>query len=132
MWMATVSQVVTSEASVGDECSVSYNLSLLFSVAAFTERFPKLLLSGSLVFKSTKFTEWFSERLEPFVDYIPVSYDQHDLESQVEYMHAHQSLAKSIAEHGKETAERHLRPQDQLCYTYRLMLEYHSLFEETA
>lgn len=96
---------------------------------AFTERFPKLLRSGSLVFKSTKYREWFSERLEPWVDYIPVNYDLSDLKEKIEWAHTHQALAESIAEHGRETVERHIRPEDQQCYTYRLLLEYHALFE---
>lgn len=96
---------------------------------AFTERFPKLLRSGSLVFKSTKYREWFSERIFPWIDYIPVKHDLSDLEEKVAWAHTHQAQAQRIAEHGRKTVERHIRPEDQQCYTYRLMLEYHALFE---
>jgi len=81
------------------------------------------------VFKSTKYEEWLSERVRPWADYIPVNYDLSDLEEKVEWAHDHASLSETIAEHGRETAERRLRPEDQQCYTYRLLLEYHSLFE---
>lgn len=96
---------------------------------AFTERFPKLLRSGSLVFKSTKYREWFSERLQPWVDYIPVNYSLSDLADKIQWAHSHPDLAEAIANHGRSVVERHIRPEDQQCYTYRLMLEYHSLFE---
>jgi hypothetical protein len=57
-----------------------------------------------------------------------VNYDLSDLVEKVEWAHSRQDLAAQIAEHGRSTVERYLRPEDHQCYMYRLMLEYHSLF----
>ena len=95
---------------------------------AFTERFPKLLTSGTLVFKSTKYREWYSERIEPWVHYIPVKYDLSDLPEKVAWADTHPNLVEGIVENSRRVVERHLRPEDQRCYTYRLLLEYNALF----
>jgi hypothetical protein len=84
------------------------------------------------VFKSTKYREWFSERLEPWVHYIPVKYDLTDLADKVAWADAHPDRVEEIVENGRQSVERHLRPEDQQCYTYRLLLEYHALFNDTV
>ena len=38
----------------------------------FSSRLMRTLRSGSLIFRAGLFTEWFDERLEPFIHYLPV------------------------------------------------------------
>jgi Glycosyl transferase family 90 len=102
-------------------------------VTGFSSRFPNLLRSGSLVFKSTRYREWFHGRLLPYVDYIPVNYDLTDLVEKVEWVHHHnqqQHLAERIVQHSRQRVEQLLRPAEMQCYMYRLLLEYQTLFEE--
>ena len=100
------------------------------SFLAFTSRFPRMLQSGSLIFKSTRYREWYSERLLPFVDYIPINYNLSDLPAKIAWVHQHPQIAKEIMTHGKYMSKQYLSQREMQCYTYRLMLEYHTLFEE--
>ena len=38
----------------------------------FSSRLMRTLRSGSLVFRAGLFSEWFDERLEPYLHYLPV------------------------------------------------------------
>ena len=104
------------------------SLSSLF-LAAFTSRFPGLLKSGSLIFKSSRYREWYTERLRPYVDYIPVNYNLTDLPQKIEWAHTHPVEAAFITQHAAKIANKFLRRDDMRCYMYRLLLEYQTLFE---
>lgn len=96
----------------------------------FSVRFPPLLRSGSLIFKSTRYREWYSERLRSWKDYIPVNYDTSDLGDKLEWVSKQDpDVITRIVQHGKDTAQRHIRPEDMQCYMYRLILEYATLFD---
>jgi Glycosyl transferase family 90 len=101
-----------------------------FLSKGFTGRFPLLLRSGSVVFKSSRYREWFTGSLEPFKHYIPVNYDLSDLVEKVAWAHSHPQEAERIAAESMKLAETAFRREDIMCYTYRLMLEYQTLFEE--
>ncbi|EGO19794.1 glycosyltransferase family 90 protein [Serpula lacrymans var. lacrymans S7.9] len=45
----------------------------------WSSRFKRLITSNSLIFKSTVYPEWFTERIEPWVHYIPIQLDLSDL-----------------------------------------------------
>jgi hypothetical protein len=106
------------------------------NMAAFSSRFPGLLRSGSLVFKSTRYREWFHGRLLPYIDYIPVNYDLTDLVDKVEWVHNNknntqqQYLVERILQHSRRRVEKLLRPIEMQCYMFRLLLEYQTLFEQ--
>ena len=96
----------------------------------FSIRFPALLRSGSLIFKSTRYREWYSERLRAWRDYIPVNYDTSDLGDKLEWANEQDPFViMNIVKNGKETAMRHIRPEDMQCYMYRMILEYSSLVD---
>lgn len=92
-----------------------------------------MLRSGSLVFKTTKYREWFSERIRAWKDYIPVNYETDDLAKKLGWAsQTHPESIQNIIRNGKETVERYMRPEDMQCYTYRIMLEYATLFDEKS
>ena len=97
---------------------------------SFTERFPALLESGSLVFKSTRYKEWYTERLVPYQDYIPVNYNQSDLIDKIGWAHQHPEFMAKITKNARRTAHQNVRKEDMRCYVYRLMMEYQTLFED--
>ena len=100
---------------------------------AFSVRFSALLRSGSLVFKTTRYREWFSERLRAWKDYIPVNYDTGDLADKIRWANSQPpEVITNIIRHARETVERHIRPEDMQCYTYRMILEYTTLFDESS
>jgi Glycosyl transferase family 90 len=96
---------------------------------AFTQRFPRLLQSGSLLFKSTRFREWYTERLKPYVHYIPVNYNLTDLEEKITWAYQHPKAAEQIMKNGNFLSKQFFTRKEINCYVYRLILEYHELFE---
>ena len=106
---------------------------LLFIWAAFSVRFSALLRSGSLVFKSTRYREWYSERLRAWKDYIPVNHDTSGLADKLQWASTQEpEFIEHIIQNGRATVERHIRPEDMQCYTYRMMLEYMQLFDPAS
>jgi len=93
-------------------------------------RFHRLMSSKSAVLKSTAFTEWWGDRVQPWVHYIPVKLDYSDLHSIAsffigdEHSSGHDELAKEIGLAGKGWAAKHWRMQDMEAYMFRLYLEY--------
>jgi Glycosyl transferase family 90 len=53
-----------------------------------------------------------------------------DLVEKVAWAHSHPQEAERIAAESMKLAERAFRREDIMCYTYRLILEYQTLFEE--
>jgi hypothetical protein len=75
------------------------------------------------------FTEWFDERLRPFVHYLPVRLDFADLQSRLDWARAHDKQAHAIAEQAALQAKLFIRYEDMQCYWYRLLLEYATLLK---
>ncbi|GAA5838300.1 hypothetical protein JCM11251_003457 [Rhodosporidiobolus azoricus] len=95
-------------------------------------RFHRLMASNSLVLKSTIFPEWYAERIQPWVHYIPIKTDYSDLLPVMAFFKGspydgsggHDELAEKIATAGKLWTESHWRWQDMQAYMFRLLLEY--------
>ncbi|KAK4703965.1 hypothetical protein P7C70_g2252, partial [Phenoliferia sp. Uapishka_3] len=90
----------------------------------------KLLASRLMVLKSTIFPEWYSDHIQPWVHYVPVSTDYSDLWSIMAFFRgdrhgvgAHDDLAKHIALAGKDWAEKSWRMVDMQVYLFRLLIE---------
>jgi glycosyltransferase involved in cell wall biosynthesis len=99
-------------------------------VIGYAGRFFGLLRSGSVVIKATRYREWFHGVLEPYKHYIPINYNFTDLVEKVAWIHRHPKVAERMTEASRERVETALRWEDMMCYVYRLMLEYQTLFEE--
>ncbi|KAJ7779072.1 glycosyl transferase family 90-domain-containing protein [Mycena metata] len=91
---------------------------------SFSGRYLGLLSSGSLVFKSTVFEEYFNDWLRPFEHYIPVLPDLSDLVSRVEWAINHDAEARVIQEAGKAFADRVLTDAQSDCYFSAVLLEW--------
>lgn len=100
------------------------------------------LRSNSVPFLSTIFREWYTERLIPWVHFVPIDVRFHALHSTLAYFSgingragprlngrevnadAHVDDARWIAEEGKGFAARALRREDMEVYLFRLLLEW--------
>ncbi|KAG6887518.1 hypothetical protein C0995_014656 [Termitomyces sp. Mi166 len=98
---------------------------------AWSSRFKRLITSNSLIFKSTVYPEWFTDRIAPWVHYIPVQIDLSDLADSLTFFRgdpngdgAHDDLARKIAMAGRDWSLRFWRRQDLTAYMFRLFLEY--------
>ncbi|KAJ7096843.1 glycosyl transferase family 90-domain-containing protein, partial [Mycena epipterygia] len=93
----------------------------------FSGRFLGLLRSGSLVFKSTLFEEYFNDWLRPFEHYVPVKADLSDLVQQITWANEHPDEARLIQQRGMEMARRVLTDDQNDCYFSAVLLEWAQL-----
>ncbi|KAJ7080641.1 glycosyl transferase family 90-domain-containing protein [Mycena belliarum] len=97
----------------------------------WSSRFKRLMNSGSLIFKATAYPEWFTDRIAPWVHYVPVQNSYVDLFDALVFFRgdpagggAHDDMARRIAAAGREWSRRYWRKEDLTAYMYRLFLEY--------
>ncbi|KAF7363135.1 CAP10 domain-containing protein [Mycena venus] len=93
----------------------------------FSGRFLGLLRSGSLVFKSTLFEEYFNDWLRPYEHYVPVLADLSDLVEKIEWANANPDEARLIQQKGLEVARRVLTDDQNDCYLYASLVEWAQL-----
>ncbi|GLB40974.1 putative lipopolysaccharide-modifying enzyme [Lyophyllum shimeji] len=98
---------------------------------AWSSRFKRLITTNSLIFKATVYPEWFQDRIEPWVHYVPVQVDYSDVYDALTFFRgglygegAHQDLARKIASEGRAWSKDFWRKEDVTAYVYRLVLEY--------
>jgi pyrroloquinoline quinone (PQQ) biosynthesis protein C len=84
------------------------------------------MASHSLVFKSTVFPEWFQERIQPWVHYVPCHLDLSDLYDSLTFFRgdlngdgAHAELGAQIALAGRDWAKAFWRDEDMTAYMFR-------------
>ncbi|GAA6037062.1 hypothetical protein JCM8097_005532 [Rhodosporidiobolus ruineniae] len=101
-------------------------------------RFHRLMSTNSLVLKSTLFPEWYSDRIQPWLHYLPVKLDYSDLFPILAFFRgspfkdrqgAHDALAETIATAGKKWAGEFWRVEDMQAYLFRLLLEYNRVMQ---
>ncbi|KAJ6598627.1 glycosyl transferase family 90-domain-containing protein [Mycena sp. CBHHK59/15] len=90
----------------------------------FSGRYLGLLRSGSLVFKSTLFEEYFNDWLTPYEHYIPVLPDLSDLIDKIEWANANPEEAWRIQKRGWEVARRVITDDQNDCYFFAVLLEW--------
>ncbi|BEJ11490.1 hypothetical protein CspHIS471_0109120 [Cutaneotrichosporon sp. HIS471] len=98
---------------------------------AWSARFQRLLMSGSLVFKATIMPEWYNDRIQPWVHYVPIKLDYTDLRDALAFFAGdvdgnggRDDLAENIGMSGREWAETFYRKEDMVAYVFRLYLEW--------
>ncbi|KAI3324808.1 glycosyltransferase family 90 protein [Xylariaceae sp. AK1471] len=100
----------------------------------------QVLRSNSVPVLSSIFHEWYTERLIPWVHFIPIDLRYHALHSTMSYfigldgrgtLNGRKQItpgrtddAKWIAEHGRKWAEKTMRKEDMEVYLFRLLLEW--------
>lgn len=109
-------------------------------------RFRRLMSMNSLIFKSTIYPEWygppsnlgisrakfivasdrFTDKLEPWVHYVPIQVDYSDLYDALSFFGgdlsgegAHDDMARKIATAGRDWTSRYWRQEDMTAYMFR-------------
>ncbi|KAF9041387.1 glycosyl transferase family 90-domain-containing protein [Panaeolus papilionaceus] len=97
----------------------------------WSSRFKRLITSNSLVFKATAYPEWWLDRIQPWVHYVPIQVDYSDLYDAYVFFRGglygegnHDDMAREIAEAGRTWSKTFWRKQDMTAYFFRLILEY--------
>ncbi|KAL2180192.1 glycosyltransferase family 90 protein [Thermothelomyces heterothallicus CBS 202.75] len=110
--------------------------------------FLRTLRSNSVPFYSSIFREWYSERLMPWIHFVPIDVRYHALHGTMAYffglvkrdgrtlngrevlMYPRQDDAQWIAEQGKRWAEKAIRREDMEVYLFRLLLEWGRVIDD--
>jgi len=88
--------------------------------------------TGSVVLKSTIMPEWWSDRAQAWVHYLPVHVDHGDVLDIMAYLtgdlttskaNGNDTAGRTVAEAGQNWAATHWRDEDTTAYTFRLYLE---------
>jgi len=97
----------------------------------WSSRYKRLIGSHALIFKATVFPEWFQDRIQPWVHYVPFQMDLSDLYDSLTFFRgdlkgegAHKDLASQIALAGRNWTRTFWRDEDMSAYMFRLFLEY--------
>lgn len=85
------------------------------------------MTSNSLIFKSTVFPEWYTNRIAPWVHYIPVQVDLSDAFDILTFFrgngidgdNSHDDLARKIALAGRHWSRTYWRREDLTAYMFR-------------
>ena len=76
-----------------------------------------LRTSGAVVLiQESSFSYHFSARLKPWVHYVPIAHNTADVAEKIDWLIAHDDLAKKIAKNGYNFARSYLRLEDHYCY----------------
>ncbi|KAG8895495.1 Glycosyltransferase Family 90 domain containing protein [Tulasnella sp. 417] len=92
-----------------------------------SSRFRRLLNSRSLVLKATIHPEWYTDRIQPWLHYIPLKYDYSDLYDILAFflgdvqgkVNGHDAMAASIGAGGRKWATTYWRGEDMVAYAFR-------------
>ncbi|KAJ7366732.1 glycosyl transferase family 90-domain-containing protein [Mycena albidolilacea] len=90
----------------------------------FSGRYLGLLRSGSLVFKSTVFDEYFNDWIRPYEHYVPVLPDLSDVVEKVQWAIENEAEARRIQAAGQLVAERVMTDSQNDCYFAMVLLEW--------
>ncbi|GAB7362878.1 hypothetical protein MBLNU230_g3180t1 [Neophaeotheca triangularis] len=105
---------------------------------SFSGRYRGFLGSTSLPLKATIYDEWHDSRLVPWKHFVPMDNTFADFWGVMEYflgdeaegLGGRDAMAERIAMDGKAWAERVLRREDMMVFSYRLLLEYARLCDD--
>ncbi|KAK0631741.1 glycosyltransferase family 90 protein [Immersiella caudata] len=132
---------------IDDDAIITQSLMHQFILLMDTDNGPpkdflRVLRSGSIPFLSSIFKEWYTERLLPWVHFVPIDIRFHALHGTLAYftgihengetrlngrnvkMDSKPDNAKWIADEGKKLAFKAIRREDMEVYLFRLLLEW--------
>ncbi|KAG8914632.1 Glycosyltransferase Family 90 domain containing protein, partial [Tulasnella sp. 417] len=96
-----------------------------------SSRFKRLMTTRGLVLKSTIHPEWWTDRIQAWVHYVPIKYDYTDLYDIMAFFKGdidgmggkgHDELAAQIGAAGRKWSVTFFRKEDMIAYVYRLFL----------
>ncbi|KAJ9094728.1 hypothetical protein QFC21_005886 [Naganishia friedmannii] len=98
----------------------------------WSARFKRLMSTNSLILKNTVFPEWYQDRIQAWVHYVPIKSDLSDIYDVMLFFkgesaignNGHDDLAREIAMEGKTWSQTYWRREDLIAYQFRLFLEY--------
>ncbi|KZT57497.1 glycosyltransferase family 90 protein [Calocera cornea HHB12733] len=105
----------------------------------WSARFKRLITTRALMLKATIFPEWYMDRIQPWVHYVPIKMDFSDLYDVLTFFRGdvarggegnNDDMARKIGEAGRIWSLTMFRKEDMVAYQWRLFLEYGRLVSE--
>ncbi|KZS99159.1 hypothetical protein SISNIDRAFT_448018 [Sistotremastrum niveocremeum HHB9708] len=99
----------------------------------WSARFKRLMTTRSCILKATTFPEWYADRIQPWLHYIPIKNDFSDLYDVMTFFQGspdgdgsdgNDDLARIVGEEGRIWSKEFYRRVDMTAYMFRLYLEY--------
>ena len=91
----------------------------------WTDRVKVLMQLGRPVFLADRpYREWYFDKLEPMVNYVPIREDLSDLVERYEYLESHPDVYEKMCQNTKRFAEENLSPKAILKYMYETLMKY--------
>ncbi|KAK4056641.1 hypothetical protein OIO90_002193 [Microbotryomycetes sp. JL221] len=129
-----MSKLIDFQPTMGLTDSYKYKYVIDVDGNGWSGRFHRLMSMKACVLKSTLFPEWYGDRIQPWVHYVPVKVDYSDLYDIMTFFRGspdgkndHDELGRKIGLQGKQWAQDHWREQDMASYMFRLVLEWNRL-----
>jgi hypothetical protein len=82
---------------------------------------PKLTMPGVLLHHETSMKDSYFDTLKPWVHYVPVAEDLHDLAERVRWLETHPTAAQRISANANDWVRDFRRLRSLLAYNYRLL-----------
>ena len=117
-----------------DEYMRSYKYLLVLAGSGSSGRLCTFLAhSGAVVLlQETSYLYHFTQRLRPWVHYVPVSFTLSDLYEKVEWLRAHDVQARQIARNGRAFGLSYLRLEDYYCYVAAVLKAFSDVADKDA
>lgn len=90
----------------------------------WTDMFTALLSNSALFKQDTRFIQWYSDELKPWVHYVPVKGDLSDLEQQIAWAKENDAHVQAIAHAGQKRGQELFDRRVTFEYIQRLLLAY--------
>ena len=98
--------------------------------AAPSQRLASMLQSGSTLLKQeSPSVEFFYDDLQPYVHYVPLSYQLSDVVRKADWCRRHDEAARGIADNAAQYARSALTVDNIACYWHRLLTRYSALMK---
>ncbi|KAJ7171166.1 hypothetical protein C8R46DRAFT_1087853 [Mycena filopes] len=106
------------------QTAARYRYVLDVSVSSFSRLCLRILSNQANVHSQVDGNGWFTDRLAPWVHYVPIQNSYADLLDTLLFFRAHDQRGERIAAAGREWSRRFWRKEDLVAYMFRLFLEY--------
>jgi protein glucosyltransferase len=112
--------------SFEDQCNYKYLINLRGVAASF--RYKHLFLCKSTVLQvESDWIEFFYQPLLPWIHFVPIAADMHDLKDKILFLKKHDDIAKEIAKTGHDFIYNELTIDSVTCYWHQLLTDYTKL-----
>ena len=101
-----------------------------FGDCACSQRFPKLLLGGTVALRSMdKGAVFITPLVKPWVHYVPINANASDVIEKIEFLRANDARAREIALSGQRFAKELFTRKGLSCYLLDLLTKYKALMD---